>query len=93
MLKRIFLPTVTLLLPFMMALTFCQGSALSCLVQAYAVNLMTFTFWTVRANLFWNVHATSLWLAIEKTFTLLYFFRYSNRYIALRTICNPFYTY
>ena len=93
MLKRIFLPTVTLLLPFMMALTFSQGSALSCLVQAYAVNLMTLTLWTVRANLFWNVHATSLWLAIEKTFTLLYFFRYSNRYIALRTICNHFYTY
>ena len=93
MLKRIFLPTVTLLLPFMVALTFSQGSALSCLVQAYAVNLMTLTLWTVRANLFWNVHATSLWLAIEKTFTLLYFFRYSNRYIALRTICNPFYTY
>jgi hypothetical protein len=56
------LPSVTLLLPFMVAFTFSQGSALSCLVQAYAVNLMTLTLWTVRANLFWNVHATSLGL-------------------------------
>jgi hypothetical protein len=78
MLKRVFLPTVTLFLPFMVPFTLGQGSAFSRFIQVYAVNLMTFTLWTVRANLFWNVHALSLWLAIEKTFTLLYFFRYSN---------------
>ena len=78
MLKRILLSAVPLFLPFVVAFTFSQGSTFSRLVQAYAVNLMTLTLWTVRANLFWNVHAASLWLAIEKTFTLLYFFRCFN---------------
>jgi hypothetical protein len=74
-LKRVFLSAVALFFSFVVAFAFGQGSAFSSLVEAYGVNLMSFTLWTVCTDLFGNVHAVSLFgFAIEKTFALLYFF-------------------
>ena len=61
-LQRIFLPAIALFFSFVVAFTLGKGSAFSSLVKAYSVNLMTFTFWTIRADLFRNIHCKSLWL-------------------------------
>jgi len=51
---------------------------------------MSFTFWTVRVDFFGNVHALSLFgFAIEKTFALLYFFRFEARSLVLTADYSP----
>jgi hypothetical protein len=55
-LKRVFLSAVAFLFAFVMAFAFGEGSAFSSLVQANGVSLVSFTFWAVCGDFFWNIH-------------------------------------
>jgi hypothetical protein len=55
-LKRVLLSAVPLFFPLVMAFTLSKRPSFSCLVQTYSVRLMSFALWTVRADLFGNIH-------------------------------------
>jgi hypothetical protein len=55
-LERIFLSAVAFFFAFVVAFAFGECSALSSLVQAYGVSLVSFAFWAVRADFFGDVH-------------------------------------
>ena len=59
-LKRILLPTIPTLLPqTMVTLTLRQRPTLPHLIQRNRMSLMLLTPWTIRLNLFGNIHPTS----------------------------------
>ena len=78
MLQRILLSAVTFLLAFVVSFASGECSAFACLVEAYTVNLMNFTFWTVSLYLFGNVHDFNQ-LCIKETYAFLYFFTYQSK--------------
>jgi hypothetical protein len=70
------LSAVTFLFAFVVAFTFRECSAFARFVEAYAVKLMSLTFWAVSLDFFRNVHVNHVQLPIKETSHLLYFFAY-----------------
>ncbi len=78
MLQRVFLSAVTLFFAFVVSFASGECSALTGFVEAYGVNCVSFTFWTVSLYFFGNVHDFNQ-LCIKETHSLLYFMTYQAK--------------
>jgi hypothetical protein len=56
LLEGIFLSSVTFFFACVVAFAFCHGAAFAWFVKGHCVCLVSFTFWAVRGDFFWNVH-------------------------------------